>query len=172
MKTTTLVLGLLAICSILSACHRIHHPEGAVRMNLPTGKPLQPQGMRALEVKPGAEPFTRDDVTKFIQTHRLGRSIGDISQLRADSLEFLPAREATSRLQGASSGLTDEHQVGLAIIRGPLYFTGPPPSKPIAFASAYALFDAKTGNLLMSGALDKAPGGKTGGQSPAGHPDR
>ena len=44
--------------------------------------------MKALSVKPGPEPFTQNDVTQSVRTHRLARSIGDLSQLRVDSLEL------------------------------------------------------------------------------------
>ena len=125
-------------------------------MKLPTGTPQRPQGLKALVVKPGPEPFTKDDVTQYIRTHRLAKTEGDISQLQVESLEFITAKEVTSRLQAVSTGLPDDQRVAFAIIRGPLYFTGPARSKPVAFDRAYVLFDAATGNLLMSGTLEKA----------------
>jgi hypothetical protein len=73
-----------------------------------------------------------------------------------ENLEFITAREVTARLQGASTGLPDDHRVAFATIRGPIYFTGPRNLKPVAFDTAYALFDAATGNLLMSGTLTKS----------------
>jgi hypothetical protein len=166
-------LGLLASCAVLTSCGRSerHPPPGAIRMEMPKGTPHRPQGMEALTVKPGPEPFSRDDVTQFVRTHRLARSVGDLSQLNVEGLEFITAGAAAARLQGASTGLPDDQRVAFAIIRGPLYFTAPLAKKPIAFDSAYALFDAKTGNLLMSGTLDvaKQPSGE--GQKP-GEPSR
>jgi len=150
--TLTLMIPLIFV----AACKKTHRPEGAIEMKMPTGTPKRPQGMPGLSVKPGAVPFTKEEVTQFIQTHRLARSIGDISQLQVESLEFLTAREVTARLQGASTGLPNDHRVAFAIIRGPIYFTGPQTSRPIAFDTAYALFDATTGNLLMSGTLEKS----------------
>jgi hypothetical protein len=149
-----------------AACKKTHRPEGAIEMKMPTGTPKRPQGMPGISIKPSPVPFTKEEVTQFIQTHRLARSIGDISQLQVESLEFLTARDVTARLQGASTGLPDDYRVAFAIIRGPIYFTGPPTSRPIAFDTAYALFDAATGNLLMSGTLEKSKRQPASGDQP------
>jgi hypothetical protein len=154
-RSTALVSGLALVASAIG-CDGRREPKNAFQLKLPTETPKRPQGMKALEVKPGATPFTAEDVTQYVTTHRLARITSDLSQLRVESLEFISAREATSRLQGVSTGLPNDDRLGFAIIRGPVYFTGPPPGKPVAFERAYALFDAGTGNLLMSGTLDSA----------------
>jgi hypothetical protein len=156
MNRKILALVTLVALSFAAGCKRTHRPENAVEMKMPTGTPQQPKGMQGLAVKAGPEPFTQNDVTQFVKTHRLAMSIGDISQLRVESLEFITAREVTARLQGASTGLPDDHRVAFATIRGPVYVTGPRNIKPVAFDTAYALFDAATGNLLMSGTLAKS----------------
>lgn len=162
-----LFVGLAVICFAVS-CKRAHRPENAVEMKMPAGIPKQPQGLQALAVKAGPEPFTKEDVTQYVQTHRLAKSIGDISRLRVESLEFLTAREVTARLQGASTGLPDNQRVAFATIRGPVYFTGPRNTRPVAFDSVYALFDAATGNLLMSGTLVKSKDQPRGDQPAKG----
>lgn len=158
MVKNIMMLCLLAMCLAASGCDSCgsHHPQGAVEMKMPTGTPQRPKGMKALEVKPGPEPFSKDDITQFIHTHRLAKSIGDPSQLQVESLEFMTAKDASARLQNVHTGLPDDARVGFAVIRGPIYFTGPAQSKPVAFDRAYALFDASSGNLLMSGTLEKA----------------
>lgn len=156
MTRNFVLLSVLAICSGQTGCKGRHEPKNAIQMKLPTETPQRPQGMKALEVKPGPTPFTPDDVTQYVRTHRLGRMVGDLSQLQVESVDFITAREVTSRLRGASTGLPDSQRLGFATIRGPLYFTGPPPGKPVGVERAYALFDAATGNLLMSGTLDVA----------------
>ncbi len=158
MTRRIILFGVVALCMSITA---------AIAMKLPTKTAQRPQGMKALNVKPGPEPFTQNDVAQFVQTHRLARSVGDLSKLHVDSLEFITAREASIRLQGASTGLPDNERVGFAIIRGPQYFTGPmTTTKPVAFQSSYALFDAETGNLLMSGTLEPAKPTTAGGQPP------
>lgn len=171
MTKDIVLFSIVALCAGLTGCQSCdrHEPKNALQIKLPAGTPQRPQGLKALAVNPGPTPFTQGDVTQYVRTHRLARSIGDLSQLTVDSLEFITAKEVTIRLQGASTGLPDIQRVAFAIIRGPLYFTGPAPGKPVAFESAYALFDAGTGNLLMSGTLDveKQPtGGAT--QAPEG----
>ena len=166
-KTIFLLVALVAV-SGATGCKRTRRPENAIQMNMPTGTPKRPQGMQALAVKPGAEPFNQDDVTQFVRTHRLAKSAGDVAQLRVESLEFITAREATARLQGASTGLPDDYRVAFATIRGPAYFTGPRDSKPVAFDTVYALFDASTGNLLMSGTLIKSKDQPQGGNQRPG----
>lgn len=168
MNTRITLFVALAVLCFAASCRRAHRPENAVEMKMPAGTPKQPQGLQALAVKPGPEPFTKDDVTQYIQTHRLAKSVGDISQLRVESLEFLTAREVTARLQGASTGLPDDHRVAFATIRGPVYFTGPRNSRPVAFDTVYALFDAATGNLLMSGTLVKSKYQPREGDQPSG----
>lgn len=156
-KKMAVLVALVAVSGV-AGCKRPHRPENAVEMKMPEGTPKRPQGMHALAAKGGAEPFSKDDVTQFIQTHRLAKSVGDISKLSVESMEFITAREVTVRLQGASTGLPDDQHVAFVIIRGPIYFTGPPrvTPAPVAFDTAYALFDAVTGNLLMSGTLEKS----------------
>ena len=126
------------------------------QIKVPTAKPQQAQGTKALEVKQGLAPFTKEDITQYVRTHRLAKTVGDLSQLQVESVEYITAREVKNRLRGVSTGLPDKQRVAFAIIRGPVYFSGPPGSKPVAFDRAYALFDASTGNLLMSGTLDTA----------------
>jgi hypothetical protein len=157
------LLGLLFSCFVLTGCEscRTHTPQNATQMKLPTGTPKRPQGLKALTVTPGPTPFTGADVTQYIRTHRLARITGDLSQLTVTNLEFMTAREVTTRLQNEPTGLPDDQRVAFATITGRLYFTGPPGSKTAAFESAYAVFDAQTGNLLMSGTLNaskQAPG--------------
>jgi hypothetical protein len=150
------VLLVVAALSGLIGCKRPHRPENAVELKMPEGTPKRPQGIQGLAVKAGPQPFTKDDVTQFIQTHRLAKSVGDISKLQVESLEIITAREVTTRLQGVSTGLPDDYRVAFVTIRGPAYFTGPRNSRPVAFDTVYALFDATTGNLLMSGTLTKS----------------
>ena len=111
--------------------------------------------MQALKVNPGAEPFTKDDVSQYVKSNRLPKTLADPAQLQVDSLEFITAAQASARLDGASTGLKDPERVAFAIISGPLTFTGPQ-TKPARFERGYLLFDAATGNLLMLGTLQSS----------------
>lgn len=161
MTRNIVLLSGLAVCLGVTGCEtRRHEPQNATAMKLPTEPPKRPLGMKALEVKPGATPFSVDDVTQYVRTHRLARMVGDLAQLQVESVEYITAREVTSRLQGVSTGLPDSQRLAFAVIRGPLYISTPTKGKPVAFERGYALFDVATGNLLMSGTLDKAKQGQ------------
>ncbi len=151
------LLGVLALCASMTGCDSFSgSQQEPTKIKPPTGTRQRPQGVKALELKPSLAQFTQDDVTQYVRTHRLAKSVGDLSQLKVESMETLTAREVKTRLQNASTGLPDNTRLVFAIIRGPIYFSGPPGSKPVAFDRAYAVFDAATGNLLMSGTLEKA----------------
>ena len=154
MSTIVALLGALVLMlTEAQASAQGAKETNALQLKLPTQSPQRPKGIRALEIKPGRVPFTTNDVALYVQTHRLAKSVGDLSQLRVESLELITARELTTRLQGVSTGLPSRERVGFAIIRGPIYFTGPRPGKPVEFERGYVVFDASTGNLLMSGSL-------------------
>jgi hypothetical protein len=124
----------------------------------PKGTPLPPVGMKALDVKPGPEPFTREDVSGYFRTHNLPRNRGSNADFQVEQLEFLSAGALHDRLQGVLSGLPDDARVGFVTLRGTIIFTGPPTMERNAttFERAYAVFSAATGNLLMVGSLDSA----------------
>jgi hypothetical protein len=152
-------LGALALFTVLVGCNScVHEPKGAKKLPMPTGTPKRPQGLTAITPSPGPQPFTAADVETYVKTHRLAHSIGDPSQIKVDSLEFITARDASTRLSGAKTGLGDDERVGFAVISGPMVFTGPPPGKPVQFIRGYVIFDAVSGNLLMSGTLERAKG--------------
>jgi hypothetical protein len=152
-----LFLAGLATSAFVVGCKACtHEPKNAKKLELPRGMPKRPQGLAALTPSPGPQPFTAADVEQFLKTHRLAHSVGDPAQIRVESLEFITARDVTTRLQGAKTGLPDNDRVGFAVISGPMVFTGPPPGKPVQFIRGYAVFDATSGNLLMSGTLERA----------------
>ncbi|MGA8221319.1 MAG: hypothetical protein WB780_06650 [Candidatus Acidiferrales bacterium] len=133
-----------------------HGGQEKVALKLPTGTPHTPQGLAALTVKAGPQPFTKTDVTNYFKTHNLPMNSGPLSQIKVDTLEFVTSKEVTTRLQGVSTGLADEDRIGYATLTGTFIFSGPPKSKPATFTRAYAAFDAKNGNLLMVGTLGES----------------
>src|SRR5262249_34166538 len=142
------ILGLLAGCSTFCK----HRGVEKGRLPLPTGTPKRPVGLTALAAKPGATPFSKDDVAAYFKAHNLPKNLGLTDQFQVDSLEFVTSGEVKQRLQGESTGLKDEERVGFATLSGTFIFTGPP-GRSATFRRAYAVFDAGTGNLLMIGSL-------------------
>lgn len=151
-----ILLALLALIALaLSQCKGPGEPEKKA-LHLPVGTPKRPQGMGALTVRPGQpQPFTKEDVVIYFQSHNLPLNLGSIAGLQVEALEFLTNREVSDRLQGASPGLAADEKVGFATLAGTFIFTGPSPGKGVRFSRAYAVFDVQTGNLLMVGTLEQ-----------------
>lgn len=150
-----LALLVLLLVLVLSQCNRKPVVE-KVALPLPAGTPNRPHGMTALAVRPGqAEPFSKEDVAAYVQAHNLPLNRGAAAGLRVEALEFLTSKQVSDRLQGASTGLADTDTVGFATLGGEFIFTGPSPGKSVKFSRGYAVFDTRTGNLMMVGALDQ-----------------
>jgi hypothetical protein len=99
------------------------------------------------------QPFTEQDVVNYFKTHNLPMNLSTSAQFNVARLEFLTDSEVSQRLQGASPGLTPDQKVAFATLQGLFVFTGPPTGKIARFSRAYAVFDTRTGNLLMIGTL-------------------
>src|SRR5437763_16843111 len=68
-------LVLLSLCVNMTGCNCCaRQPKDAIQMKLPIGTPQGPQRLKALVVKPGPEPFTKDDVPHDIRRHWLAKA--------------------------------------------------------------------------------------------------
>ncbi|MGA2636271.1 hypothetical protein [Methylocella sp.] len=153
--TAILVAGTVGL---LAGCGR-HEEQKETPLPLPQGTPKRPTGLPGLTVNPGApEPFTKSDVAAYFATHNLPLNAGAKGDFTVANLEFLTAKQASDRLAGEPTGLNDNDRVGFATLTGKFIFSGPSNTKPATFSSAYALFDAATGNLLMDGTLESGKG--------------
>ena len=156
MKTTYwLGLALLAISlGSVTACDGCsgRGTGGKIALKPPPGSGKRPQGLRALSVAPGAQPFTQADVSAYFKTHNLPKNAAPASSIQVDALEFVRSAEVTARLQGVSTGLPDNDPVAFATLSGAFVFTGPQGAQG-RFRRAYAVFDSATGNLLLIGTL-------------------
>lgn len=146
------------IIPLIAGCNR--HPEQKeTALHLPQGTPKRPHGFAALKVDANApEPFTQSDVVTYFASHNLPMNAGAKGDFQVAKLEFLTSKQASERLAGEPTGLGDNDRVGFVTLTGKFAFTGPPKSKVATFRSAYALFDATTGNLLMDGSLESTDG--------------
>jgi hypothetical protein len=147
--------GLLTGCRQQPTQQSPEAPKG-ISIQMPTSKPMRPQGLTAIKATPGAtSPFSKSDVVSYFTTHNLPRLSGKPGQVHVVSLEFLTGKQVSDRLHGESTGLPDGDPVGFATLSGAFGVSGPPPAKHVTFSSAYAAFDGGTGNLLMAGTLGK-----------------
>jgi len=158
------MLLVIASLGLLAGCRHDRDEKGEnekgeqkkLALHLPTGTPKRPQGMTALTVKPGAEPFSKPDVVAYFQAHNFPKNVGTVGQFHVDTLEFISSKDVTQRLQGVSTGLEDTARLGFVGLSGTFIFTGPGSSrKPVIFNRAYAVFDAANGNLMMVGTLEQ-----------------
>ena len=162
MRCTRITAIVLAAASgLLQGCHQQpaqpspEAPKGIV-FQLPTSKPLRPQGLPAIAATKGASStFSKSDVVNYFTTHNLPRLAGKPGQVHVVSLEFLTSKQVSDRLNGEQTGLPDGDPVGFATLSGTFAVSGPPSAKHVRFSSAYAAFDGTTGNLLMVGTLGK-----------------
>ena len=155
MRTLLVIAILVSGVPLMAGCR----PRGGgneqpkkYSLPLPSGSPKRPVGTKAIELQPG-KTLTKEDVATYLKKNNLPKNMGSTDQFRVDTLEFMTSADASKRIQGASTGLSDNDRVGLATLSGTFIFTGPPPSKPKTFERAYAVFDASNGNLLMIGTL-------------------
>jgi hypothetical protein len=150
----------LFVASVIwnAGCHHDGGDHGGeqakVAMQVPKDPPKRPQGSPALTVKPGPEPFSKQDVVTYFKTHNLPMNATNTSDFSVASLEFMTDKELTARLSGVSTGLAETDKIGFVTLTGLFIFTGPPNAKPVRFSSAYAAFDAASGNLMMIGTLE------------------
>src|ERR1700690_2705341 len=147
------VVGLLAIIFGAGAgCQSCRGGGGRPKIALkpPSGPGKRPQGLPALSVTPGPQPFTQADVTAYFKTHHLPRNEAPGSTIQVDNLEFIRSGDVTTRLRGVATGLADSDPVAFATLSGTFIFTGPKQVQA-RFRSAYAVFDSGTGNLLLIG---------------------
>ncbi len=102
-------------------------------------------------VKAGQPAFDAADVTAFLEHHvfsfdasfEAGKSVTE-----AATVEFITAREAAERLR--SELLEPDRSIALVTLRGQFSVQGGEDGKPLASGNtAYVVFDAQTGNLLM-----------------------
>jgi hypothetical protein len=154
-RTVLIMLLVIGDLASFAGCHR---EQKKMSLPLPKGTPKRPQGMTALTVKSGGEPFAKEDVVAYFKTHNFPKNFGATTEFQVDTFEFLTSKAVSERLQGVQTGLDDNARVAFVTLTGRFVFTGPPRTQrkePTIFNRAYAVFDATNGNLMMVGTLDE-----------------
>lgn len=126
-------------------------PVNDVPMNLPHAQ----QGIPAIAPRPelasstGAR-FTAADVIQWVSTHQLNNQVAGSPAAAVDSVEFMTAQQVSARLHNESTGVADDVLLCFVQVHG-TFQTFPPPGIPgMIYHTGYLVFDAQTGNLLMS----------------------
>ena len=127
-------------------------------MALPTGTIQQPVGEAAIPPTSDKVPaFTKEDVIKYIKAHTMPFSDTPPSAIKGIDVSFITSREVNTLVNRQSVGIPDDYPLCLARLSGRFTFSGPPgtnkKSSSGTYGQAYEVFDARTGNLLMGGAL-------------------
>jgi len=153
-RVITVAVMMVALITSITACGPSGSSTGEgnrQKLPAPQGTPHQPVGIRALQVRPNEkQPFTLADVSAYFKAHGLPGTFSS-SPITAVSLDFVPSREVSARLQGETTGFPDAYELGFAVLQGDFVFSSPPPGPIYHAKRAYAAFDAKTGNLVMDG---------------------
>jgi hypothetical protein len=115
--------------------------------------PTQPEGSPALAPHLNGTPsFTLDDVKQFVANHQLLKPANRDVVHKLISAEFMTSSEASSRLNGVTTGFPDAYMLCLVELQGPFTFTGPVGATAV-YPRGVLVFDATTGNLVITGGL-------------------
>lgn len=115
----------------------------------PLGMPaIQPRASLASATGPH---FTEADVRAYITTHRPGFTIPGTPNPVVISVQFMTAKQVSAQLQGESMGVPDDTLLCLVRVLGEFRNTYVPlGATPKTFTHGVMIFDAHTGNLLIS----------------------
>jgi hypothetical protein len=103
--------------------------------------------------------FGAEDVRAFVMAHPLPRNANRDKTFTIQRIDFLSSKEVTSLLNGESTGFPDDYPLCYVELQGDFAFPGPK-GAVATFPRAIEIFDARTGNFLMSGGLPAAPTGR------------
>ncbi|HYU71548.1 MAG TPA: hypothetical protein VEL31_02615 [Ktedonobacteraceae bacterium] len=155
-------LGVTVVIA-LAGCGAYKQPSGKQQIALPTGTLQQPVGEPAITPTSRDIPaFTKEDVIKYIRTHDMLFSDTSPSAITGIEVTFITSKEVNKIINRQGTGIPDNYLLCFARLTGTFTFPGPPTIKgqptSSTYEEAYEVFDAKTGNLLMGGALGEAVG--------------
>jgi hypothetical protein len=101
---------------------------------------------------PGIPTFTKDDVRRYIQAHgSSGMRFSSVGKPTITRILFITSREACELMRGEYIGLPNDALVCYVELSGIFPFFGPFNSQPTIFHRVQDVFDARTGNLVVTG---------------------
>jgi hypothetical protein len=126
----------------------------AIRVNAATAAPSM-TGIKAGKIdsaaaaKTDAVNITESDVRDYLATHPIMGIAYDASKISIDKVEFKTRKSVNEQLHGDGTSLSDNKILAFVTLSGSFTAWGAPTS----FSKAFAVFDAATGNFVMSGQL-------------------
>jgi len=99
--------------------------------------------------------ITDAQVRTFALSHHIPAAV-QASQVAIVSTSFISSKDVRVLLHSAKLGVPDDEPMCLVILSGKFAFAGPPGQMP-TFPIGVEVFDARTGHLLQSGGLPRAP---------------
>jgi hypothetical protein len=93
--------------------------------------------------------FTETDVRNYLANHGIMGIEADKSKTGINSIQFIPVKTVNAILSDNSTGLPLEKVVCFVTMGGDFKAVG----APTTFSKSYMLFDAATGNFIMSGEM-------------------
>jgi len=165
------VISILAalVCSVLTwqSCAS-KKPSTSARVALPPQAPpasyppiarQQARGLTAIPVsRPGQVPaFTTEELGRFAETHPIPNLVMIDIKTRVIKVDCgQTEKSVSSLLRGKETGLPDGTRLCYVELQGRFAISGPrsvskPPRATSIFNTAFEVFDANTGNLLLSG---------------------
>jgi len=160
-KSLWLVLAGAAVSLVGGCAKHAGIPAGARPPNsVPIVEPA-PGATGAAQVGSAAivpasgQMITDEQVRRFAMSHHIP-AVVVASQTQIVSTSFMTSKAVRSALSSAKLGVPDDEPMCLVILSGKFAFAGPPGQVP-TFPIAVEVFDARTGHLLQTGGLPRAP---------------
>jgi hypothetical protein len=94
--------------------------------------------------------FTEADVRQYVLTHHFSSNITYIEEPKLERIEYTTSKAAQNMIQSFIS-YEEEQMVFLVELSGIFaFFGGPYPGREATFHTLFVVFDARTGNALVS----------------------
>ncbi len=128
----------------------------ATEPRYPPRPPQAPIGLQAVTPTRPGQPrsYGATDVSAFLRIHRLP----GLASATPTQVSYISVADASRNLRGADLGLPPTQMVYFVWMSGRVTARRPPkspgaPDQVIVFTKGFAIFDAQTGNLLITGGI-------------------
>jgi hypothetical protein len=167
-RRSLIVVALVAIVLVLAAAAYLSKPshrtaastpyrlDGAsqvLTLPRPTSSPRPPTGSPAIKLSTTGTPgYTLDEAKQFVLAHPIGPRTDKTAAVTITRAEFMSSKDVSTVLGGARTGFADDYMLCYVELTGTFTFSGPQGATR-TFHRQFEVFDAQTGNFLMTGGL-------------------